>query len=197
MLLKPQQLCLGARLEGTSGAQTPSLLEEADCVTQDQSWQTGAWEALRVRRRVGRRQGSEEGWQGQKPNRYALSWANWEQAVSRTPGLLSCPGGVARSSGWTRSSPEWQPSRQRLCADLQNWKRSEARDVGRLVESPGHSLVRTRQIQRPSSQLGPSYYQIKLLHNCVLRGTSCSLWRLLRAHQPQAPQCSLLDLDRL
>lgn len=30
MLPKPQLLCLGARLEGMTGAQTPSLLEEAD-----------------------------------------------------------------------------------------------------------------------------------------------------------------------
>lgn len=30
MLPKPQPLCLGARLEGTAGTHTPSLLEEAN-----------------------------------------------------------------------------------------------------------------------------------------------------------------------
>lgn len=43
-LPKPQLLCLGARLEGMTGAQAPSLLEEAGCVSQSQSW-GGATEA--------------------------------------------------------------------------------------------------------------------------------------------------------
>lgn len=132
---------------------------------------------LGTRKRTGGRQGPKDGRWGQRTcNRCALRWANWGQVAHPNPLFLDSPASplpaMAQQSPLAgKGAPKGGSSRGRgYPTGVQNFRTRRAlrpKMAERLVESPGHSLVRTKQIQKPNSSTRPSHDQQITLLICV------------------------------
>lgn len=141
---------------------------------------------LGVRRRTGGRQGPKEGRWGQRPNRCALRWANWGQVAHPNPLFLESPASPLPPVAWHgplagQGASKGGSSRGRGCPTwVQNFRTGRAlrpKMAERLVESPGHSLVRTKQIQKPNSSSRPSHDQQITVLTCVSKLNFLQPWR--------------------